>query len=245
MFHNQFDLFFWNLVYNKIMLVFGRYSIEEGSKFTYPIWIMAIISSIAAVGISNTKNVRKGIVLSSLYVIFSVLVSYVGMPNYIIYTAYSKPYVNEVFPEVVFEQENGEVFDLRAIQGKTIVFDFWATFCIPCFKKFPELEKLHKYYETRDTNVLVFAVNLPIPEDSPGYAKKQIGKYNYTFPKLYTKDLDSWKKLKITNVPSLFILDNSQNLRYRGGLFTGWNELMQRTQNVISKIQKNNQHGFY
>jgi thiol-disulfide isomerase/thioredoxin len=35
---------------------------------------------------------------------------------------------------------------IAAAKGKVVVVDFWATFCIPCKKEFPNLVQLHKQY---------------------------------------------------------------------------------------------------
>jgi thiol-disulfide isomerase/thioredoxin len=35
---------------------------------------------------------------------------------------------------------------IAAAKGKVVVIDFWATFCAPCKKEFPNLVNLHKQY---------------------------------------------------------------------------------------------------
>lgn len=51
------------------------------------------------------------------------------------------------------------VDDLKAIQnsvnGKVVLYNFWATWCKPCVTEFPELVKLYKNYKEKDF-VLVF-----------------------------------------------------------------------------------------
>ncbi len=45
-------------------------------------------------------------------------------------------------PKVVFETIDGVSVDVEKYRGKTIVLHFWATWCVPCVKEFPELLKM-------------------------------------------------------------------------------------------------------
>ena len=219
--------------------IYIKNSITEKSVYTYPIWVMAIISCLIAIFFSLIKkNKVKGIFLSS-YLTIAVLIAYVGYPNYLTAVIYPKPYVNEILPPIVFENEDGTKFDLMSLKGKVILLDFWSTSCVPCFKKFPELEKLYSYYRTTDKDVMIFAVNLPYPNDQPNSAREMISKFKYGFPKLYTSDSEAWKKLNIMAVPTLLILDRNLNVRYRGGLITEWNQIFQNTKKIVSNIKKN------
>ena len=47
---------------------------------------------------------------------------------------------------------------LESHQGKVIVINFWATWCIPCVQELPELNELQKRF--RDKGLMVIAVSL-------------------------------------------------------------------------------------
>jgi thiol-disulfide isomerase/thioredoxin len=49
-------------------------------------------------------------------------------------------------------------------KGKIVVVDFWATFCIPCKKEFPNLVQLHK--ERANVGVVCISVTVDDPDDS-------------------------------------------------------------------------------
>lgn len=57
--------------------------------------------------------------------------------------------------------------DLKAAiakhQGKIVVVDFWATFCIPCRKEFPNLVKLHN---EQSSNVACISVTVDDPDET-------------------------------------------------------------------------------
>lgn len=54
--------------------------------------------------------------------------------------------------------ENGKPQKLSQWQDKTVVLNFWATWCAPCREEMPELSELHTEYQ--DKNVVVLGVAL-------------------------------------------------------------------------------------
>src|SRR5207244_636017 len=63
-----------------------------------------------------------------------------------------------------------EIVDLAGLEsaiashkGKVVVADFWATFCIPCKKEFPNLVQLHK--DRVGEGLVCMSVTINDPED--------------------------------------------------------------------------------
>lgn len=74
-----------------------------------------------------------------------------------------------------FPDENGRTQALKQYAGKTIVLNFWATWCEPCREEMPELSELHTEYKDRNVTVLgmaiedVAAINDYIKEEKVSY----------------------------------------------------------------------------
>jgi len=49
---------------------------------------------------------------------------------------------------------NGSFPGLYNSKGKVVLLDFWATWCKPCIKTFPELERLQKTYGPEGLQIL-------------------------------------------------------------------------------------------
>lgn len=55
-----------------------------------------------------------------------------------------------------FPDENGKPQNLQQYAGKTVVLNFWATWCEPCREEMPELSALHDAH--KDNNVVVLGI---------------------------------------------------------------------------------------
>jgi thiol-disulfide isomerase/thioredoxin len=58
-----------------------------------------------------------------------------------------------------FPNEKGQQQSLGKYAGKTIVLNFWATWCEPCREEMPELSALHQIYQGKNVVVLGVAVD--------------------------------------------------------------------------------------
>ncbi len=52
--------------------------------------------------------------------------------------------VGKPVPMVELQSEDGTAVALKSFSGKTVLLDFWATWCLPCVESLPSLEKLHQ-----------------------------------------------------------------------------------------------------
>ena len=57
-----------------------------------------------------------------------------------------------------FPDENGRPQALEKYAGKTVVLNFWASWCEPCREEMPELSELHTEYKSRNVVVLGMAI---------------------------------------------------------------------------------------
>ena len=78
-------------------------------------------------------------------------------------TNYSKNIVLHKEPleikELKFKDFNLNDVDLTGKKGNIMILNFWATWCVPCKKEMPSLEKLSKEYP----EIMIYPVNLEKP----------------------------------------------------------------------------------
>ncbi|MCE2971744.1 MAG: TlpA family protein disulfide reductase [Burkholderiales bacterium] len=72
---------------------------------------------------------------------------------------------------------DGRSLPASALTGKTVVVEYWATWCPFCKKQNPYVQKLHERHGGKDLVVLTFSIDKG-PADVADYMKKG----GYTFP---------------------------------------------------------------
>jgi thiol-disulfide isomerase/thioredoxin len=63
-------------------------------------------------------------------------------------------------PDFVLKSTAGKEIQLSALKGKVVLVDFWASWCKPCKKELPELDKLAKAYRAAGAKVEIIAINI-------------------------------------------------------------------------------------
>ncbi len=116
-------------------------------------------------------------------------------------------------PLFQMEDEYGKLFTNESFKGKTLVIDFWTTSCAICFKKFPKLEELHAKIKGR-TDIIAFAVNVPLKGDSKTEAISMIRERQYSFPILFAESEPINMQFEFNAYPTVFIIRNEQIIYY-------------------------------
>lgn len=62
-----------------------------------------------------------------------------------------------------FPDPEGRQQAISQWRGKTLVVNFWATWCPPCREEMPELSKLHEQYRDQDLVVIGISTETPAP----------------------------------------------------------------------------------
>jgi cytochrome c biogenesis protein CcmG, thiol:disulfide interchange protein DsbE len=94
---------------------------------------------------------------------------------------------------------DGSLADYR---GEVVVLNFWASWCEPCRKESPLLERWHKRMAGRGGTVLGVDVL-----DVTGDAQDFIDEYGLTYPMLKDKDGDALESYGVVAYPETFVID--------------------------------------
>ncbi|MFC4303680.1 peroxiredoxin family protein [Cohnella boryungensis] len=121
-------------------------------------------------------------------------------------------------PEVELTDLQGKAVRLSDYRGKTVVLNFWATWCKVCQAEMPHVEKF--YQEYRDRNVAVLSVNATTQERSVRLVAEYAEEEGLSFPILLDEQGEALKSYKVRAYPATYVIDSSGNLqgRYLGAL---------------------------
>ena len=76
----------------------------------------------------------------------------------------SKTAVGSTAPDIVLQDPFGKTISLSSLRGKTVLIDFWASWCKPCREESPNLVKAYNKYKT--SGFEVFSVSLDDNRDA-------------------------------------------------------------------------------
>lgn len=103
---------------------------------------------------------------------------------------------------------DGDLVDMEEYLGKSpVILDFWATWCKPCVKNLPKLQKLYEQYEAK--GLKVFAIN----EDGPRSISKVnpfVNSLGLTFPVLLDENRDVMLGYNIPGLPTTLLIDRDK-----------------------------------
>src|SRR5690554_922602 len=155
------------------------------------------------------------------------LSTYYALPNAIVYFSNREAYINEVYsyPKLYDRNREEETFD----ENKIYILDFWHTRCAPCYKKFPEFEKIYNRFKT-ESDVKFYSVNIENGYHSFEQTLKIVDSLNYYFTTLYALENSEnvIKEVGIQFYPTILIIKNSE-IVYRGSLVSEKNIFIQKS----------------
>jgi cytochrome c biogenesis protein CcmG/thiol:disulfide interchange protein DsbE len=108
--------------------------------------------------------------------------------------------VGKTAPNFALRDLDGHVIDLKALRGKPVLLDFWATWCGFCLEELPTIEMLHRGMQDK---VAVFAVD----NEEPELPREYLRKYGYTLRSLVDGDNDAVNGYHVDGWPTTVLID--------------------------------------
>ncbi len=146
--------------------------------------------------------------------------------------------ITEPAPEFSLKDLDGGEVSLKDFKGKTVVLDFWATWCGPCLASFPGMKEAVEKYKDNEEVKFLFVDAWERVDDKKTNAQKFIEKNNYPFHVLLDEENSVIEKYKVSGIPTKFIIDKEGNIRFMNVGYDGPPEkLVDEISTMISLVQ--------
>jgi len=148
-----------------------------------------------------------------------------------------KPLLAAGVPAPDFEAEawGGGSLHLADFRGKVVILDFWATWCGPCQRSMPHIEKI--YQSVKDKDIVVLGVC--VWDDKEAYTKwvpekKDVYHFKFAFdPAAKSGKSIAGDKFNVSGIPTTYIIDKEGKV---AASIVGYSDGDKRVEEALSKL---------
>ena len=117
-----------------------------------------------------------------------------------------------VAPKFKLFNMDGKQVDLEKLKGQVVLVNFWATWCPPCRREMPSLQRLWQKLEKSKLQIVAVNVGedadtvlgfMGTLDDSP------------TFPIVFDKDSSVLRSWPVKGLPTTFVIDRKGHIIFR------------------------------
>jgi len=134
-------------------------------------------------------------------------------------------------PEFSLQDLDGNIVKLSDFRGKPLIVNFWATWCPPCRKEMPSMERAWQII--KDQGIAMVAINVGEDEDT---VFTFTADYPLSFPLLLDTTGSVTQRWPVVGLPTTFIVNPEGKIVYRAIGEREWD--MPELLNVIRQLKK-------
>ncbi len=138
--------------------------------------------------------------------------------------------VGEPAPDFTLRTPDGESVSLSDYRGKTVLVNFWATWCPPCKTEMPDMEQLYQKY--KDQGLEIIAVDQQEPASAVQAFFEEMG---LTFQPVIDSTGEIFNLYRVVALPTSYFIDENGVVQFHHrGMMTA-----EQMENYASQLMSN------
>lgn len=113
--------------------------------------------------------------------------------------------INDTVFDFKLPNQYGMLFDTSKLKGKYYLIDFWASWCAPCRKSFPDLITVYNKFKDKNFDILTVSIDENLEKWKQAILKDEIFWNNVIENKDFNGEIV--KKYKVSYVPKNFLIN--------------------------------------
>jgi cytochrome c biogenesis protein CcmG, thiol:disulfide interchange protein DsbE len=121
-------------------------------------------------------------------------------------------------PDYTVRALDGSEVQLSSFLGDVVLLNIWATWCLPCVREMPALQRLHEELEGQGLRIVAVSVDAPSgalgPFGQPGGDVEEFrDRFGLTFDVLHDPTGRIQSRYQVNGLPTTFIIDRDGRIR--------------------------------
>lgn len=121
-------------------------------------------------------------------------------------------------PDVMLKALDGQNHALTQHAGKLVLVNFWATWCQPCIREMPSMERLYAKYKPRGLEIVAISLDQGNEDD----VREFVAKLKLTFPIVLDPEHKAKALYQVRGLPTTYLVDRKGRVAGYGAGAREW-----------------------
>jgi peroxiredoxin len=108
----------------------------------------------------------------------------------------------------------GDTISLESLRGRVVLLNVWATWCVPCVREMPALQRLHEQLKAEGLSIVAVSVDADAPPfNGANDVRNFVEQHGLTFTILHDGRGAIYNVFGVSALPMTFVIDRNGRIK--------------------------------